>query len=550
MTNPWMERTYNTVEEVTGQFTANYKQTFFNDHNVALTIGGEFSRRKNPYLWIHDRPASNAIDVFHVNTLAEVTNYLDRPEARAGFLGRFNYDYKGKYLLELIGRRDGSWKYPPHQRWGFFPAGSAGWRISEENFWSKIRPIVSNLKLKVSYGIVGDDDENNNYGYSAFDYLSGYNYGSGGAVIDGAYVTGSAPRGLPVTTISWMKAKMFNVGLEMGLFDNKLMGEINYFTKKLTGIPASKYDVLIPSEVGFSLPDQNLNSELTKGVDGNISYIGKVKDLNYTIGGNFTYSRLYEWQQYKPKYGNSWDYYRNSSVERYANITWGKQVIGQFQSWSQIANYTVDVDGKGNTTLRPGDFIYKDVNGDGVINSMDDRPIGYRQGATPYLNYNFNFNFSWKDFDLALTFTGADFASFLMSYEMVDPLHDGGNNPQYYLSNQWHLSDVTNPNSDLIPGKYPTVIGGNGGSSNYWTNDFWLLNVSYLKLRNLEFGYSLPSKILKRLGLTKARLYTSMQNLFCIDNLGNVDMDPEISTNSGLNYPTTRVISFGCNLTF
>jgi TonB-linked SusC/RagA family outer membrane protein len=547
MDNPWMERTYANVEEYNGQLTANYKKTFFTDHHFEVTLGGEFLKRKTPSIWLHDRPASNVINQFHINTLAELSNSMDNPQARAGFINRFNYNYKEKYLLEFIGRYDGSWKFPPKHRWGFFPSISAGWRISEENFWSKIRPVISNLKLRISYGQVGDD---NTPGYNAFDYLSGYNYGSGSAVIDGQLIVGSNSRGLAVKTLSWMKADMFNIGADFDLFGDRLSGEFNYFTKKTTGIPASRYDVLIPTEVGFSLPNENLNSSMIKGFDGSLQYKDNLEDFNYTVGTNFTFSRLYDWEQYKPKFGNSWDYYRNSINKRYAYIPWGKQVIGQFQSWEEIAEYKVDVDGKGNSTLRPGDFIYKDVNGDGVINGMDDRPIGYRQGYTPYLNFNFVFNFEYKGFDLGLTFTGATFQSFYMDWEMRNPLHDGGNNPQFYLSDQWHLSNINDANSTLVPGKYPTIIEGNSSHSNYWYNDFWLKNEIYMKLRNLEFGYNIPSKLLKRINIEKARFYVSMQNVFSIDNLGKVDIDEEIDSSNGLQYPTNKVISFGCNLTF
>lgn len=546
MDNPYMERTYAKVEETSGQFTFDFNRKF-GDHSVAAIAGGEFIRRKTPSLWLHDRPASNPIDQMYLTSMVELTDNLENPQARAGFIGRFNYDYANKYLIELIGRYDGSWKFPTDDRWGFFPSVSGGWRMSEEPFWEGIKDIFSDFKLRASYGIVGYDETS---GYNAFDYLGGYTYNQGGAVIDDAWVIGTKPRGLPVKTLSWLKAKMFNIGFDYGFLDNKLRGELNFYTRKLDGIPAKRYDILIPKETGFDLPNENLNSEMIKGMDGSITWSDKVNDLNYSIGGNFTLARQYDWNQYKPRFGNSWDYYRNSKNERYSSVNWGKQVIGQFQSWDEISNYPINIDGKGNTTLRPGDLIYKDVNGDGIINDMDNRPIGYREGDVPYLNYNFTFNFDYKGFDLGLTFGGSTYASFFLDWEMRNPLHDGGNNPQYYLSDQWHLSDIHDPNSALVAGKYPTIIEGNASHSNYWRSDFWLKNVSYLKLRNLEFGYTVPKAFSKRLNIEKVRLYTSMQNLFSIDNLGDIEMDPEISSGSGLQYPTTRVISFGFNLTF
>jgi len=552
MTNPWMEKQYDKVEETSLQATVDFKRGF-DKHTLSVVAGVEGTKRKNPSLWLHDRPSANAIDNMYPWTMAEINDYLDRTESRAGFIGRVNYDYDGKYLLELIGRYDGSWKFPKDDRWGFFPSVSVGWRISEEPFWNSLRNTVNNLKIRASYGIVGDDGTS---GYSAYDYLSGYKYNEGGAVLDGEWVAGSQNRGLPVRTLSWMEAKIFNTGVDFGFLDNRLTGELNYFTRKLDGIPDNKYDVLIPTETGFEAPKENLNSEMIKGLDGTLTWRDRIQDFNYAVSGNFTFARRYDWHQYKPRFGNSWDYYRNSKDERYGYINWGFQVIGRFEDWEKIANYPVNVDRKGNTTIRPGDFIYKDVNGDGIINDMDQRPIGYRseedagKDITPYLNYNLTFNFEYKGFDLGLTFGGASFASFFLDYELRKPFHDGGNNPQFYLSNQWHLSDVNDPNSELIPGKYPTILEGNADHSNYWRNDFWLKNVNYLKLRNLEFGYTFPKSWLTRAKIQKVRIYTSMQNLFSIDNLDDIDVDPEITKGSGVQYPTNRVFSFGCNLTF
>lgn len=546
MDNPYMERTYAKVEETSGSFNLDFNRKF-GSHNLAAMVGGEFIERKTPSFWLNDRPAANPIDQVFLTSIVGMSDVLQSPEARAGFMARANYDYAGKYLLELIGRYDGAWKFPEDDRWGFFPSVSAGWRVSEEAFWEPFRDKVSNLKFKISYGSVGLDTTS---GYNPFDYLGGYTYNNGGAVLDGKYVVGTKPRGIPVKTLSWMEAKMFNVGLEAGFLDDRLNVDVNYFTRKLDGIPEGRYDVLIPTEVGFNAPNENLRSEMLKGVDGSLTWSDNVSDFNYSLSSNFTFARRYDWHQYKPRFGNSWHEYRNSIHERYGNVNWGYQTVGQFQSWEEIANYPVNVDGKGNTTLRPGDLIYKDVNADGIINSMDERPIGYREGDVPYLNYNFVLNFDYKGFDLGLTFGGSTFASFFLNWEMRNPLHDGGNNPQYYLSNQWRLSDIHDANSPLIAGKYPTIIEGNASHSNYWKNDFWLRNVSYLKLRNLELGYTIPKTVTQRLGMEKARVYTSMQNLFSLDNLGDIDMDPEITSGSGLQYPTTRMISFGVNLTF
>ncbi|MDR1369271.1 MAG: TonB-dependent receptor [Dysgonamonadaceae bacterium] len=548
MDNPWREREIRNVEEVTSQFHLTYDKQF-KKHSINALLAAESIMRDTPRFWVHDRPASNALSLIYLQTLAELTDEGKRTEARLGYAGRLNYNYDSKYLFEFSARYDGSWKFPPNHRWGFFPSASVGWRISGENFWqnSAINNTVNDLKFRVSYGLVGDDGVGN---YSAFDYMTGYTYGNGGATLDGTYTRGTAPRGLPVTTLSWMEAKIFDAGLDFSMFGGKLSGQVDYFRRLLDGMSARRNDILIPAEVGFDLPYENLESNVHTGLDGMLQWRDKIDDLQYRIGGNFTFARMIDWDHYKPRRGNSWDYYRNNIDHRYAYLNWGLHAIGQFQSWEEIAAYEVDNDQQGNRTLRPGDIKYEDTNGDKRIDGLDERPIGFREGETPYMNFAVTLGAEWKGFDLAADFTGAAYASYTTDWEARNPFHDGGNNPQYYMSNQWHLADPSDANSALIPGKFPTLLEGNGGHSNYWKSDFWTKNVNYLKLRNLEIGYTVPQRFLAKAGISKLRVYSLMQNLFSIDNLDGVQIDPELSGGSGVQYPTNRVINIGVSLTF
>lgn len=546
MDNPWRERDVRHVEELMTQFQLNYDK-MFGIHGINAMIAAETYKRDTPGFWIHSRPESNALGLIDYQSMDTFNDDGNNTQARVGFAGRLNYNYANKYLFDFSARYDGSWKFPPNDRWGFFPSASAGWRISEEAFWNNsfLGNTVSDFKIRASFGLLGDDNVS---GYNAFDYLSGYNYRNGGAVLDGQYNIGTQPRGLPVTSLSWIEAKILDIGVDFGLFDNKLTGSLDYFRRQRDGLPAARYDVLIPAEAGFSLPNENLNSDVTKGFDGSMKWTNRFNELKYSVGGSFSYARFFDWHQYKPRFGNSWNEYRNSIDERYGYINWGYTAVGQFKSWDQIANHTVDNDGQGNKTLRPGDIIYKDENGDGIINWMDERPIGYRQDGTPIFNFGINITFDWKGFDLAMDFTGATGYTYEQNWESKNPFHDGGNNPQFYMENQWRLSDPTDTNSELIPGKYPTLIVGNGGHSNYWNSTFWKYNGRYIKLRNLEIGYTIPKSVAQKAGLYKARIYAMGQNLFSIDNLDGVD--PEITNSSAVQYPTNRVVSLGFNLTF
>lgn len=544
--NPWRERRTGHNEELTSNFQLAYTK-LIDKHNINIIGGFETSVRNTPTTWVHSIPTANTLNLIDYETMDTYDDNGNRTEGRLGYLTRINYDYDSKYLMEFSGRYDSSWKFPPGDRWGFFPSASLGWRASAERFWkdNSILSKINDFKLRASYGLVGDDAVSD---YSAFDYVSGYDYKIGGSVIDGKYVIGSQPRALPVKTISWIRAKILDIGLDFAIANSKLTGSFDYFRRIRTGLPASRYDILLPSEVGFDLPNENLNSDMHKGFEGMIKWSDRIGELTYSVAANATYSRFYDWNQYKPRFSNSWDVYRNSINERFGYINWGLESAGQFQSWEEIANWTVDNDRQGNKSLRPGDIKYVDQNGDGVINSLDERPIGYRQDATPILNFGFNFSFGYKNFDLAFDLTGGGLNSWYQDNEQRNPFHDGGNNAQYYMEDTWRLSDIYDANSELIPGKYPMLLIGNTSHSNYWNSDFWMHTVKYMKLRNLEFGYSFPESLLKKANIKRARVYFSGQNLLTLSNVKGVD--PEINSTSGLVYPTTRIYNFGLNLTF
>jgi TonB-linked SusC/RagA family outer membrane protein len=544
--NPWRERRTEYVEEMMSNIQLAYDKKF-GDHSVIAIAGFEATKRDNPSTWVHAYPTANSLHLIDYQIMDAYNDDGLRTQARLGWIGRLNYNYANKYLLEASARYDGSYKFPPGNRWGLFPSVSLGWRISEESFWqeSKLSGIFSDFKIRGSYGLVGDDNVSD---YADFDYMSGYTYKVGGSVIDGKYIIGSQARGLPVTTLSWLKATILDVGVDFAFLNNRLTGQVDFFRRQRNGIPASRYDMLLPSEVGFSLPRESLNSDVHMGYDLGLKWQDNVEDLHYYVGGNMTYARFYDWEQYKPRFSNSWDEYRNSIWHRYGYVNWGLEAIGQFQSWEEIASYPIDNDRQGNKTLRPGDIKYKDVNGDKIINGLDERPIGYRQDSTPILNFALNFGAQWKGFDLAIDLTGGGLSSWFQEWEQRNPFHDGGNNPQYYMEDTWSLSDIWDANSELIPGTYPMLLIGNSSHSNYWNSTFWKHNVRYVKLRNLELGYTIPAAIISKIGINSARIYLSGVNVLTLTNVKGVD--PEINDTNGLTYPTTRIINLGVNIKF
>jgi len=544
--NPWRERGTHKVFETVLQGQINYKKDF-GKHSIQATFVNERIDRRELDVWVHSVPQTNALPILQ---FADMDTYNDQDfeESRIGYIGRVNYSYGNKYYLEVSGREDGAWKFASNKRWGFFPSMSLGWRITEEPFAKALLGASSlDLKLRGSYGELGDD----NVGIGSFDYLTGYNYGASTVIMDGSVVKGSRDRGVPVTSISWFTSKITDIGADFSLMNSKISGSVDYFNRKRSGLPADKYDVLVPSEIGYSLPKENLNSDAISGLEASINYDGKVGQITYTVGGNVSYAREKFMNSYKPRFNNSWDNYRNSSENRYTGIYWGYENIGQFQSVEQINNYPINNDGQGNKTMLPGDLMYKDVNGDGKIDGYDERPIGFPRDRNPILNFGINISMAYKGFDLKADFSGGSMYSYNQNWEMRNPYQNTGNLLKAFYEDRWHRADPLDLNSAWIPGKYPALRFNDGGHSNYNKNSsYWLTNMQYIRLRTFEVGYTLPKNLTEKAKLQKVRFYVNTYNLFSLDKLIKLGVEPEIMDENGLQYPQNKLVNLGINLSF
>lgn len=544
--NPWREKHKRNLLSNFAQIQLNYDKQL-GDHYVSGVAAYERSDNENSYLALHSVPPNNYVPLMNFST----QDYLADEwliEARAGYIGRFNYNYKQRYLLELIGRYDGSFLYRKDSRWGFFPAVSVGWRISDEAFFkSGLGDVVNDLKIRASYGETGSELGLGNPP-AMFSYVDGYNFNQGSAVLDGNYVIGLRPRGLPITNLSWVTNKTMNLGIDFTVFNSKLTGQFDVFERRRTGLPAPRYDVLLPVEVGYSLPVENLNKDATRGMDGAIGYRSRIGEADFSIGVNGTIGRQKSLETYKPRFGNSWEEYRSSAENRWSNVNWGLQVIGQFQSQEEIDNYTINNDEQGNRSMLPGDLKFKDVNGDGIINGMDERPIGYAQGALPYFSYGINGSVSVKRFTIAFDFSGGGMQSFLRNWELKFPFQNNGNLLESFATDHWHREDPYNPNSPWVAGTYPAFRKDVNNHNNFRKSDFWLTNVRYLRLKNLEVSYSIPQRIIERIGVKNLRVFANGTNLFSLDNVKAFGIDPEISSENGVIYPQQRLYNFGFNL--
>ena len=542
-TNPWRERrTQKILKNVyQGQLQYNNK---FGKHSVDAVGVVERQDTRDQEQFVHSVPETNVLPLLYFST-ADRYDDRDDQEARIGYIGKVSYNYDDTYYFEASARRDASWKFAPGKREGVFPSASAGWRLTNEQFMKNILgkdTWLTDFKLRASYGVLGDDD----IGIGAYDYLPGYNYNQGVAILDGNPIIASRDKGQIVDNLTWFKSKITDIGIDFYLFDGKISGSYDYFYRERTGLRGRKYDILIPNELGYGLPEENVESDAISGIEGALSYNGKVGDLSIGISTNASISRSKFLSSYKHLDDNSYDRYRNSYEGRYNNLFWGYTAIGQFQSQEEINNYPVNIDGRGNSSLLPGDIIYEDINNDGRIDGYDQTPIGYNN-SQPIINFGLNMTFAYKGFDFTADFSGASGYSWNQEWETRNPYQNEGALNKIFLD-RWHREDPFDINSTWIPGKYPPLRYNSSGESSYRNSTFWLHNVTYIRARTIELGYSLPSKLLEKLKIQKARFYVNGYNLFSIDNLSKFGIDPEIQDTNGLQYPQNKFINVGVNL--
>lgn len=543
-TNRYKERRYNSVEERMLRGQLNYVRDF-EDHKINAVLAAEMTERNTPSFKVKGKPTTNSLSLLKKSEFTDLYNgYAET--ARAGIIGRVNYTFKNKYIAEISGRYDGSYKFRKEKRWGLFPAVALGYRISEENFWksASVLSVFDDFKVRGSYGKLGDDSN-----VGGFDYYDGYNFDKGKYIMGpNQTVIGVEQRGLPATNISWIETINFNIGFDATMLNQKLQIAADFFTRKREGLLARKNDIVLPAEIGFGLPKDNLESDMNIGWDAMIEYRDNIGDFSYNVGFNIGFSRRKTVDKYNPQFATAYHYWRSNEEDRWQGRRWGYLNDGQFQSQEQIDNHPINNDGKGNRTQRPGDIIYKDLNGDKVIDSRDKRVIGYPSGL-PLVNYGLNINMAWKGFDLYMLWQGAGKYNYYRDWEVQKPAPGDGNSPAF-LSDRWHREDPFDLNSKWIPGKYPSTGSWSPGQNRNYDkgSDFWLHNVNYIRLKNIELGYNFPKSMLKGIGMKALRLFVSGTNLLTFDNLDIVD--PEITATNAVAYPQMKTFNVGCKVTF
>ncbi|MXV52910.1 SusC/RagA family TonB-linked outer membrane protein [Pedobacter sp. HMF7647] len=541
------------------QLSLNYTHSFWGAHNVSGLLLYEYSHSKGdnffaqrninlPIDYLFGGEDANQLGSMNTGGLFEV--------ATEAVLGRFNYDYKGKYLFEFLFREDGSNKFKPGpSQWGFFPAVSAGWRISEEKFMHNLTTsgTITNLKLRLSYGKTGDDSA------TAFQYISGFKYPTinpndnsiYGYIFGGNFTNGAASSGVVNPDLTWFTATTKNIGLDFGLFKGKLDGSIDVFRRDRDGLLARR-DVAVPGTVGADLPQENLNSDRTQGIDLILTHRNKLGKFGYSVSGNIGTTRSENRDVIQTMAGNQYDNWRNSQQNRYTSIWWGKVYEGQFTNYDQIYKYPVNTGGGNNNTI-PGDYYYQDWNEDGVIDGKDDQPIATKD--IPLVNFGLNLGLNFKGFDLNVLFQGA--TGFYVQYaeQYAEPLMYNRSSLTRFLDS-WHTvnpnDNVFDPNTQWVPGYYPAM------GSQYAQGTKAVQDATYLRIKTLELGYSLPQTLLKHVGVKRLRVYVNSYNLATFTGLKNYDPEhpgdvPDTGFDQslgGYKYPLNRTFNLGANISF
>jgi TonB-linked SusC/RagA family outer membrane protein len=517
---------------VLGQLT--YEKLFLQKHNVKASVVYEERHAKSDNMWASKEFAIDVDQFFAgVSQNAQVSSSNIYENANQNMIGRLNYDYSSKYFLEFGFNYGGSSKFPKGERWGFFPYASAGWTISEEKFFRDRSLFISDLKIRGSWGQMGDD------GASSFQFLTGYNYPSGNYIFNNKVVSGLGFRGMPNPNITWFTVTTKNIGVDLSLFEGLISMEFDLFQRDRSGLLATR-NLTIPQSVGATLPQENLNKDMRRGFEFVISHTNRLNELTYNVSANITYTRGQQTYIERASDGNSYLNWRNNATDRWDNMVWGYKLLGQFQTQEDVLAAPIQ-DGQGNRTLRPGNLKYEDLNKDGIVDNLDQIPIS--RGTIPDINFGLNINLIWRKFDLNIFAQGASGFNIPYNWQMM-PLHWGRNSHTMFFD-RWHHEDIFNTDSPWIPGKYPPI---NYVPSDKWPSVFWRPDATYVRLKNLEIGYTVENSFLKKAGIQNMRINFTGFNLFTYTRSELEYLDPEQDTNRM--YPITKNYNIGLNVTF
>lgn len=470
--------------------------------------------------------------IINTTSNSDVIQGIDR--RHQGLAGRFTYGWKYRYFVDFNFGYNGSENFAPNHQFGFFPAYSAAWNIAEEPIVKKHLKWMNMFKLRYSYGKVGNDTMNDRFPYlPSFGNSSGngFNYSD---LETSYFYDGLTYTKYATTNVTWEIATKHDIGIDFSLWDDRFTGTIDYFYERRDGIYQSRS--FIPVSVGLNSSlsyATNVSAVSSRGLDGNFGFKQKIGNVNLTLRGNITYSKskILEYDEEVTNYKYTLATGFQVSQPR------GLIAEGLFKDYDDIRNSAKQTWGD----VMPGDIKYRDVNGDGIVNDKDYVPIGATN--RPNLIYGFGFSAQWKGFDVNVLFQGAGKSTFFIDGYIVYPFKDGdwGNIlTDVVKSNRWILGENEDPNA-----KYPRLSYG-GNNNNYQSSTYWMRNGSYLRLKNLEVGYTIPKSIVNKIRLNNIRIYFMGTNLVTFSSFKL--WDPELGSSNGQVYPLSKAYTLGLTI--
>lgn len=541
-----------------------YKGTVRGSHNIAATLGGNFDDYRSSSLTINQKGSLSENLSFINKANGEIDKASESNSAyrTLGFFGRVNYDWKGRYLVEVSGRMDGSSRFPKGNRWGFFPSVSAGWRISEEPFWDKIRDAVNNAKVRFSYGTLGNQQVSNYY------YWETISTGQVSYTFNGTDKAGYASASSPVSSsLTWETVITKNLGIDLGFLKGRLNVNADFYIRDTKDMLTKA--MTLPVVYGESAPKENAADLRTKGYEISLSW----KDRFELASRPFTYgitATLGDYVTEITKFDNEDCQLSDHYVGQRLGDIWGYVSDGLFATDEEAAAYEAAINSKGTVHkgvfackapynhLMAGDIRFKDLDGDGEINAGantledpgDRKIIG---NYLPRYNYALKGDINWLGIDLSFFFQGVGKINWMPAANCIYFWGPYSYHRPTFLAKDfdkmcWSEEEGADNSNAVFPRKRGRLIAG----ANHFTSDYFLQNASYFRLKNLTIGYTLP---IKSKALEKARIYFSGENLFYLSPMRKMckTVDPEVATTSATNdclYPYSRTYSFGVDITF
>ena len=537
----WNEKKWLTNTQV----LLDYNKTFAKEHTVNAMVGfsnESFSAKSNQVAMKFVDPdlgiKGDATEV--VPGSSWLTPESTTQRSIYSVFGRVGYNYKEKYFIEGTFRYDGSSKFGKDYRWGFFPSGSIGWRLSEEDFMDTYRNSVGDIKVRVSYGTLGNQSVGDYQYFTTYDVYSN-TYGFNNNPVGGAGFQ------LGTENLRWEVSRTLNAGLDLTFFRNSLNVTFDYFHKTTSDILVTPQ---IPSIFGTTLANHNAGKMRTQGWELSVNYNLEHGDFRHGFRFNIgdSWNKVLEYEGFESiHYNDGVSWIRRVGLP--LNSYYGLKTDGIFQSYEEIAEAALPA----GASVTPGDLRYVDRNGDGVIDGNDRFYLG---NAFPRYTFGFNYDFSWKGLEFSIFLQGVGKRDMFVRGEMMEPFHAN----YYHLIFEHQLDYWTPTNTDA---KYPQLTSRSGSQSNNFgtyglASDLYKLNGAYMRVKNIQVGYTSPQKWTKKIGIEKLRVYVNAQNPFTFSH--NSFIDPESSevgsnmnvggANSARNYPTLRYYGGGIDLTF